>query len=164
VGWKDPDRRREYQREWRLKNGRESLTPEPREAHRAKSREYYAANREAVQAQQRAYREKHKQRISDQNKTYRAGRKHAISARNRALKYGLTEERFNLLMVSQDFACAVCDRPLDPKGYRTIHVDHSHKTGAVRGILCSNCNLGIGHLREDPSIMGRAIDYLAKHS
>lgn len=46
---------------------------------------------------------------------------------------------------------------------KTLHVDHSHKTGKVRGLLCYNCNNGIGRLKDDVSVLEKAIAYLNKH-
>ena len=164
MGWKDPQRRLEYQRAWRAKNGRKSLTPEQREAARLKSIEYYAANRETLRGKQKEYQVKNRVRIAEQNKAYRETRKHTRSAKLREKLYGLTEEAFSSMIIEQDFCCPVCERQLDPKGYRTVHVDHDHESGKVRGILCSNCNVGIGHPREDPAIMLRAIAYLNHHA
>ncbi len=60
--------------------------------------------------------------------------------------------------ISQDGKCAICR--IVPS--RTMAVDHCHDTGAIRGLLCSNCNTGIGLLRDNPEILARAIIYLAK--
>lgn len=42
-----------------------------------------------------------------------------------------------------------------------LHVDHCHKTGAVRGVLCHLCNTGLGSFRDSPTLLARAINYLA---
>lgn len=55
-------------------------------------------------------------------------------------KYGLSLEDIDRMLVKQDFVCALCRRPFKTKP----HVDHSHKTGKVRGLLCRVCNLGVG--------------------
>jgi hypothetical protein len=54
------------------------------------------------------------------------------------LRYGIGADEFDELVVQQGGVCAICGRP-DPE-----HVDHDHETGAVRGILCFNCNGGLG--------------------
>ncbi|WP_353231257.1 MULTISPECIES: endonuclease VII domain-containing protein [Novosphingobium] len=74
------------------------------------------------------------------------------------LKYGMTFEQRALLRKQQDARCAICADPL--QGGRREHLDHCHATGRVRGLLCSECNTGIGKLKEDPAILRRAVEYL----
>ncbi|MEV7073553.1 endonuclease VII domain-containing protein [Streptomyces sp. NPDC093990] len=50
--------------------------------------------------------------------------------------------------------CAICST------VPAVHVDHCHKTGRVRGVLCFNCNSGLGLLGDDPEALNRAADYL----
>lgn len=71
-------------------------------------------------------------------------------------KYGLTLEQFNVLLSGQNGACAICGEI--PEG--RLYVDHSHKTGRIRGLLCRNCNLAIGHFKDNPEILERAVSYL----
>lgn len=75
-------------------------------------------------------------------------------------KYGLTEADMQTMLVTQGGRCAICnsDDPKTPNG--TWSVDHDHLTGAVRGLLCTRCNTGIGQLRDDPAILRAAADYL----
>ncbi|MFE4966081.1 endonuclease VII domain-containing protein [Streptomyces sp. NPDC056660] len=68
--------------------------------------------------------------------------------------YGLTEAERDALVVAQYGLCAIC-LTAPP-----IHVDHCHKTGRVRGVLCFNCNSAIGKLRDDPDAARRAAAYL----
>lgn len=58
--------------------------------------------------------------------------------------------------------CAICGRPeaLDRGGRSTLHIDHCHQTGVVRGVLCLSCNISLGHFKHDPELLRRAIDYL----
>ncbi|WP_251092694.1 endonuclease VII domain-containing protein [Streptomyces sp. Caat 7-52] len=80
----------------------------------------------------------------------------AVKGRARHLKrsYGLTEAGRDAMVVSQRGLCAIClDAPPE-------HVDHCHKTGRVRGVLCFNCNSAIGKLRDDPDVGRRAVAYL----
>lgn len=80
-------------------------------------------------------------------------------------KYGITPEEFDRLLKTQGGKCAICgDANLrDERGFRP-HVDHSHRTGQVRGILCGRCNKGIGALRDDPEIVRRALFYLERNA
>lgn len=57
--------------------------------------------------------------------------------------------------------CDICYQP--NIAHRDLCVDHNHETGRIRGLLCTNCNTGIGLLKENPLILDRAITYLAKH-
>jgi hypothetical protein len=61
------------------------------------------------------------------------------------------------MLDQQDNRCAICRR----NGPATLHLDHCHETGRIRGLLCGNCNRGIGLLAHDPEVLRRAADYLA---
>lgn len=77
------------------------------------------------------------------------------------LLYGLSEEDYADLVSRQGNRCAVCQLPFD--GYiksMTPHVDHCHETGKVRGILCHNCNLLLGHAKDSRETLLQAISYL----
>ena len=74
-------------------------------------------------------------------------------------KYGLSEKTYMGMWKKQDGKCGICY--LESKqGW--LGVDHNHKTGVIRGLLCSNCNFGIGSLKDNPRILRSAIKYLLK--
>lgn len=75
-------------------------------------------------------------------------------------KYGITPEQYDYLLGSQGGVCAICSAP--PQG-KALAVDHDHRTGRVRGILCQLCNQALGHMRDDVSLLERAIQYLQNH-
>jgi len=79
--------------------------------------------------------------------------------RNSRMKrtYGITLLDFEELKKQQKQMCAVCGKPFLKT---TPHIDHDHKTGVVRGLLCSHCNIGIGNLMDNPRILENAITYL----
>lgn len=71
--------------------------------------------------------------------------------------YGITlEDKVRMLAEQQD-SCAVCFIPLLPS---TAVVDHCHYTGKLRGILCTHCNLLLGHAKDQPQILRNAAEYL----
>ncbi len=72
--------------------------------------------------------------------------------------YGMLPGAFEVLLAKQNGLCGICSEPFNHG--RNWHVDHCHKTGTVRGILCQRCNQGIGQLRDDPALLRRAITYL----
>ena len=56
--------------------------------------------------------------------------------------------------------CAICGNP--PTG-RKHHLDHCHGSGKLRGILCHNCNVGLGHFKDNVELLAKAIEYLKKY-
>jgi len=71
--------------------------------------------------------------------------------------YGITEDQFSDILERQIGSCAICNAEISKK---TAHIDHCHRTGAVRGLLCSKCNQGIGLLMESKEILLSAIKYI----
>jgi hypothetical protein len=74
-----------------------------------------------------------------------------------AKKYGMTFDECDALLTSTD-RCQICDQKPEKK----LVVDHCHKTGKVRGLLCQQCNLGLGAFRDNQDILDRAKLYLNK--
>lgn len=69
----------------------------------------------------------------------------------------LTNQEYRRMLASQGGACAICG--VRPRR-RRLAIDHDHETGAIRGLLCGNCNLGIGHFADDPGLLQKAASYL----
>jgi hypothetical protein len=80
--------------------------------------------------------------------------KYAAAVRKRA--YGISEDQYQESFSAQGGKCAICRQAFPA----TPHVDHDHSTGAFRGLLCSNCNTGLGLLADDPQILRNALGYL----
>lgn len=80
-------------------------------------------------------------------------------ATNRKCRYGITPDQYQSMLLSQGGGCAICG------GHFRLSVDHAHdETKKVRGILCLNCNAGIGSLGDDFSQIIRAADYIRRTS
>lgn len=80
--------------------------------------------------------------------------------------YGLTAHAYAALLAGQDGACAICGETeqrlkLDGRAY-DLHVDHDHRTGRVRGLLCYRCNTGLGQFRDSPELLLIAKAYLER--
>ena len=75
--------------------------------------------------------------------------------------YGIPLGTYDKMLTEQGGRCAICGAT-DPGGAGDFHVDHCHDRGNVRGLLCHNCNIGIGHFKHDQSLLLKAISYLAK--
>lgn len=72
-------------------------------------------------------------------------------------RYGLTEDQYTFMWAAQGGVCVIC---LTETGKKGLVVDHDHETGAVRALLCANCNGAIGMLQEKPHIFQRAAEYV----
>lgn len=78
-------------------------------------------------------------------------------------KYGISEDKYIKLLVAQGRRCAIC-QTASPGGQGNVfHVDHDHATGEIRGLLCTKCNTGIGHLNDDPDRLEAAAKYLRRY-
>jgi hypothetical protein len=109
---------------------------------------------ERMRAANKRYRQRHPDRARRRDRAWHL-RKH----------YGITVTLYEELLASQDGRCAICGTqdPAMAQGAssgRSLAVDHDHETGAIRGLLCMPCNLGLGYLRDDPNNLRRAAQYL----
>jgi len=83
----------------------------------------------------------------------------------RELKYGVTPEAFAGMLESQLGGCAICAVPhQDGVKGKGLCVDHCHESGAVRGLLCRQCNSALGLLKDDPVKLRKAAEYLDENS
>jgi len=124
--------------------------------------------RDCAQVYWGIHRAKNKEKLNQKAREYRAKDPSKVrrSVRRSALKtkYRLTEIEFNQLVLKQGNRCAICSREFLP-GVQ-IDVDHVHESNPikVRGLLCSNCNNGIGRFKDSPEFLQNAIDYLISNS
>ena len=146
-----------------------------KEQRRVYNARYYAANRERIAEQAKDYRrrnaaERKKRRkaeyAADPERFKRQSREWQAANpekrfEQRLRKYGITAVQYRQILARQGGGCAVCGLTDsgDRRGGR-LHVDHDHDSGQVRGILCTNCNLGIGKFGDDPGRLRRAAIYL----
>lgn len=87
----------------------------------------------------------------------KASRKHALK------KYGLTEEQFMQMHEDQKGKCVICSAEIPTiheNRYESCCVDHCHSSGKVRGLLCWDCNVGLGKFFDNPQLLEKAAEYL----
>jgi len=72
----------------------------------------------------------------------------------------MTPEQYDAMLVAQGGGCAICGTKEPGRKKGVFAVDHDHITGKVRALLCTNCNIGIGNLGDDPVRLRTAADYL----
>lgn len=75
-------------------------------------------------------------------------------------RYNLTKEEILQMLEDQIYTCKICGEKL--KNDKKTNIDHDHKTGKIRGLLCGLCNYGLGHFKDNPMILFNAIKYLQK--
>lgn len=118
------------------------------------------AHRTNLRATQQRYRATHR----DKDKVYSCqyGKSHADAIHARHLKYrhGISGSDYIAILVNQGGVCKICGATEPGNRYRHFLVDHDHATGAIRGLLCSKCNVGLANFREDRSILASAALYL----
>lgn len=117
---------------------------------KARKRKWQSENRESTRDQQRA--------------RYKADpEKYRTYFRNRYVlrTYGISHKQYEKMFQDQGGLCAICGREPDihRNGISRLAIDHHHKSGIVRGLLCNNCNVGIGYLADDPDILAKASEY-----
>lgn len=112
-----------------------------KECYNKYAREWHAKNKEKV-----------REKVLDKWETF--------SRKARSARYGLTEGAFRELLQKHP-VCAICGISFDDA---SLHVDHDHKTGNIRGLLCSRCNQGLGFFKDDPALVANASKYLKDKS
>lgn len=79
-------------------------------------------------------------------------------------KFGITSEVYKQMLQKQNNVCAICYGPertrANSKRVQQFSVDHCHRTNKIRGLLCAQCNLGIGYFKDNPEYLKSAIRYL----
>ncbi len=108
------------------------------------------------------YAKKNKEWIAEKDKA-RSRREHDPEYKNKKYyslikrKYGLSEDTYKQMLESQNAKCKICR--LSPAKGKRLHVDHCHKTGKVRGLLCAQCNWFAGKLDNLPRVLMRLFIY-----
>lgn len=131
---------------------------------REKANKYYHNNKEALKETKqkitKAWREKNKDKIREQKRNWFIKNKEKVQkySREYSLKrlYGITSEDYQIMLMAQGGKCKICHSASDT----ALFVDHNHVTGTIRGLLCTTCNMGIGHFKDDISLLKSAISYL----
>jgi hypothetical protein len=149
---KDPEKTRAARKRYYDKESREKRNAQCRkwrEAHPGYGKKKYAENREALLALGKEYRAKNKTSIEERR------------LKDRLACLGIDYEEYNLILELQGGVCAICGSQSASK-YKKIrlYIDHCHKTGLVRGLLCRHCNSVLGFMNDNPELLRKAADYL----
>ena len=172
------EKKRIYAATYRKKH-REAITTRGREYYaknKEKMKTYHIANDKFIKIWQSGYRKKNKKSSRVYGKKWRSDNKirkakmdkeyylnNKSDALSRARKhhlrksYGITPEEYDTLLNKQNMVCAICGIKKNGKG--KLHIDHDHKTGKVRGLLCMKCNTMLGLSGDNTATLASAIEY-----
>lgn len=116
---------------------------------------YMKAHRKANPDQYKAYDRKHKDKV-------RNDPQHKLDRQNQRLKskYGISLEIYNKMVADRNNKCDICGMDGSLVRYGKLKVDHDHSTGEIRGLLCDKCNFAIGLLNDNPTLIGKVLEYL----
>lgn len=122
------------------------------------SKEYQEKIKEIQKIKKRNYYLKNKANYQKYAKENYNAKKHKDIRLKRI--YKITLEEYNLMLNEQNYSCKICLRH-ENEFERDLAVDHCHKTGKIRGLLCGDCNQALGKLRDNIKLLERAILYLS---
>jgi len=145
------------------RTGRESvrLNSACRSCHGEKTKARKVANPERTRAQSRDYKRRNAAVLARRNAAYRRANPQRIAGYSMKHKHGLTMIEYEALLCQQGGVCKVCRQEAEPVGIkRRLHIDHCHETGRIRGLLCHNCNVSLGLMKDDPARIRALADYL----
>lgn len=160
----------EYRREWNLKN---------KDKKKEAAKRYYEKNKEKIKEYSKQYRQENidEIRIKDCDRAklyYNANKPEILETLKEKYKnnpeffkdkhyrqnYKITLDEYNNLFKLQNGKCVICGTH-QSQLTRKLSVDHNHKTQKIRGLLCNNCNHGIGKFMDNIEYLKNAIEYLS---
>jgi hypothetical protein len=129
-----------------------------KKCHAQYARDWYFKHREEILPRAERYRKEHLEGNRISSKKWQDKNRSTAHARYIKNTYGITVAIYNSMIESQRGVCRICGSV--PHAGKRLNIDHAHRTGAIRGLLCHSCNSAIGMLRDDPNIADAAADYL----
>lgn len=103
---------------------------------------------------------KNRKRYNERARVWAADNKVRLLVKRWSKGRAFTVDDYSAMVKAQGNLCAICGMP--PKAGRVLDIDHNHKTGRIRGLLCSQCNKGIGHFSDDQNLLTLAAKYLER--
>lgn len=102
---------------------------------------------------------KSKQEYSLRSSSWAANNREKVKNSKLKREYGITYEEFVEIFNSQNGSCKICNKKLETL-HKNTHIDHCHNSNKIRGILCSNCNVALGHFKDNIETIENAVAYL----
>lgn len=105
------------------------------------------------------WRRKNREYIRAHAKEYRKQHGHVTRVKDLRIKYGITPNQYDEMMILQNGLCAIC-RKTAKENKKRLSIDHCHITKKVRGLLCYRCNTGLASFKDNLEILKQAVIYL----
>lgn len=155
---------------------RAEITQAYRERHPDRIKQYHEKTKAQRAAYSKEYYAGYKPRIDARNKAHYAEHQEAIRVRQKAnydpvkqkfrylkSRYGVTAERYEEMFRECKGRCEVCKAPFSDITGERAFLDHDHKTGNARGLICLRCNTALGHAGDDPKILRALARYVERY-
>lgn len=137
-------------RKWRQKNHEKDLE---------NSKRWASNNPRRLRAKYKRWFQKNKEKMHRRNREYHQNNRDSINVRHRLNKHKITSIEYDAMLKKQRNRCSICRCKFE----KTPHIDHCHRTNKNRGLLCSDCNLGLGRFKDNKKYLRSAIQYLRRH-
>lgn len=140
-----------------------------RQEHEEEIKKYNKEHKEDKKQYSIIYREKNHEKLREGKIKYGQENREKIREKELIRKYGIDKIKYDDLLIKQNYVCEICSKSETVKDKRTniirkLAVDHDHVTGKVRGLLCGNCNKGLGNFQDEISLLENAVKYSKKYN
>lgn len=98
-------------------------------------------------------------KLSSKAKEYTDNYKEKQKENDLKRRFNINPQQYETMLIAQDFSCGICKTHQKDLSI-ALAVDHCHKTGAIRGLLCRKCNLSLGGFQDSEELLKQAIQYL----
>ena len=122
-----------------------------KESQSKRNKKHYRKHKSSIMEKKKPVMKQYYQKNKENYKKYWWNRQKKV--------FGVDEQTYNKMLFNQNNCCAICGRNIIEIG-KTLHIDHDHKTGLIRGLLCYNCNAGLGNFKDLVESLKNAITYL----
>ena len=137
-----------------------------KECHSEYAKKHRAENKDAYSERAKKWRENNPNYVAQWKR--RNANKTKATKRKEYLKrtYNISPDQYDSMRKSQDFRCYICnvhENSIPNAGATALNVDHDHSSGTIRKLLCMSCNIALGKVNDNISILEKMIDYLKEH-
>jgi len=132
------------------------------EKNRKRAKAWADANPERNRSRSRKWGEENKEINRKRSREWYYNNTDKKRARDLRIKFGITPEIYKTMLADQNGVCAICSNAC--KSGKLLAVDHDHNNGRVRGLLCMECNTGLGKFLDSAELLRKSAEYLEKNN